>query len=111
MTKFSLTCLFIILLPIIVVLWWFFTSSEKQTVIEHLEMDRPNSFVHTECISMDNCKQRRLDLLNHMKDVNFRPHHFTFSRATTPENITTEYQPYTESLKMRQIDTNLECRA
>lgn len=67
MTKISLTCLFIILLSIIVV----FTSSEKQTVIEHLEMDRPNSFVHTECISMDNCKQRRLDLLNHMKDVNF----------------------------------------
>lgn len=105
MTKISLTCLFIILLPIIVVLWWFFTSSEKQTVIEHLEMDRPNSFVHTECISMDNCKQRRLDLLNHMKDVNFRPHHFTFSRATTPENITTEYQPYTEYIK----DTRLGC--
>lgn len=102
--KISLTLLFILFLSIIILC----TTPPKQTVIEKLEViksSKPNSWVHTECISLESCDQRRADLIQHMKTIDFRPYYFKFVKATTPDTIQNEYQVYKNHIK----DTRLAC--
>ena len=101
----SLTLLFILCLSILLLCT---STPPPPIVVEKLDNNdarEPNSWVHTECISLENCGQRRVDLLGHMRGIGFRPRHFKFSKATTPDTIKQEYQPYKEFIK----DTRLAC--
>lgn len=72
---------------------------------EYYRSHGPNSFIPTECVSVESCKQRRVDLLRHMEDVNFIPSKFNFFKATTPDSVEEKYKVYTTAIK----DTRLSC--
>lgn len=96
---------FIFLLFIICIGAYYYYCTVGSRSEDYRRARDPNSFIPTECISVERCKQRRIDLLQHMENVNFIPFNFNFFKATTPDSVEKKYSVYKIALK----DTRLSC--